>query len=295
MAYISCIEVAEGRSGNVDFKYQREYVRNFKVVVDTPTYGAYYAASCPSLPVIYSIHPEDPRARCIRLTPSQSSEDPTLWEVRADYAYSVDFAGVDPRIDSQQLGVDPGSRQQDPMLRLNDYSISTAKRPWSIVQDQAGNAILNSAGDPFIPPPEIEIVEATITIGMNSLVAPTPAWLGSVGKVNSNSMIIGPYAFGIGTLRMAHITAQPVYEYLTPYWRWSIEFGYRPSWQFIVLDAGLRQLVGGKLVPIYDPGTAIPTSVPLPLNGFGSALAAGGVPQFRAFDIYPRVSFPSPL
>jgi hypothetical protein len=296
-AYVYATEISEGRTGSVDYKFQRTYTRVFKVVVDDPTLGPYFVGSCPALPLIYSRHPDDIRAFCVSINPVQDSQDPTLWIVTCQYSYHVDGLGSDPRIDSQQQGIDPASRVDSPLSRPTDYTITTGSRPWAVYQDYQGNSIVNSAGDPFTPPIEIERVEAVITVGFNQANAPSTAWLGSVGRVNSNTMVIGPYTFGIGTIKCNRVSAQPVYENNVGYWRWSLEFGYRPTWAFVLVDSGLRTRLFFGATPrfIIDPVTAQKVDQPVLLDGGGLVLAAGGSPVYRSFDVYPRVAFPTPL
>ena len=90
MAYTLFTEVAEGRTASVDQKFNRTYTRVFLVRTDAATYGPAYAASHPSLPVIFSAHNEDAFAYCLSISPSQDQGDPTLWRITVNYGYNVD-------------------------------------------------------------------------------------------------------------------------------------------------------------------------------------------------------------
>ena len=81
MGYKLFSEVAEGRTASVDQKFNRTYTRVFLVRTDDPTYGPAYAASHPSLPIIFSAYPEDTDAYCLSISPSQDQGDPTLWRI----------------------------------------------------------------------------------------------------------------------------------------------------------------------------------------------------------------------
>lgn len=304
MGYTLFAEVHEGRQASVDSKFQRTYTRVFLVGTDAGTYGPFYAGSHPSLPLIYSSYPEDPYAFCVRLSPSQDQDDPTLWRVTAEYSYNLDLGtgGTgNPAVDAQQAGQAPADRVPNPLLRPRDYSISSGTYPWAVYRARNPSTgvydkgITNSAGDPFLPPVEIQRAEATITVGLNATSSPSAAWLGSVGCVNSNSMLIGPYSVGVGTVKLNKVSAQFVFENNMSYWRWSLEFGYRSTWSVEILDQGLRELVSGSLKFIRDPATGEKVDQPVLLDGAGAKLASGGTPYFRTFDVYPRVAFTTPL
>ena len=299
MAYTLFVEIHEGRQASVDSKFQRTYTRVFLVGTDSGNFGPAYAGSHPSLPIIFSRHPEDIAAFCVRLSPVQDSQDPTLWRVTAEYSYNPDLTmgggtGV-PAIDGQQQGVSPASRDSRPLFRPNDYSIATSTYPISIYKDFNNVAILNRAGDPFLPPLEIQRAEATITVGLNSLNAPSGAWLASAGQVNANTMVIGAYVANPGQAKLNSISAQFLYENGINYWRWTLVFGYRTTWAVEVLNQGLRELRAGKLVPILDDATGYKIDQPALLTVDGAKAAAGADPNYRTFNIYPRVTFPTPL
>ena len=299
MAYTLFSEIHEGRQASVDSKYQRTYTRVFLVGTDSGLYGPYYAGSHPSLPLIFSTHPEDAYALCVRLTPVQDSVDPSLWRVTAEYSYNPDLAAGggtgNPAIDGQQQGVAPASRSANPTTRPNDYSVATSTYPMAVWKDINNNTIDNAAGDPFLPPLEIQRAEATITVGLNSLNAPSGAWLGSVGCLNSNTMVIGAYNANPGQVKLNSISAQFLYENGLNYWRWTLVWGYRTTWAAELLNQGLRELRGGKLVPILDDATGYKVDQPALLTATGLKAAAGASPTFRTFNIYPRVTFPTPL
>ena len=297
MAYNLFYEIHEGRQASVDSKYQRTYTRIFLVGTDSGNYGPAYAGSHPSLPVIFSQHPEDAAAFCVRISPVQDSQEPTLWRVTAEYSYNPDLGGSgNPAIDGQQQGVAPADRKANPTTRPNDYSVATSTYPMAVWKDVVTNkAIVNKAGDPFLPPMEMQRAEATITVGLNSLNAPSGAWLGSVGCVNSNTMVIGAYNANPGQVKLNSISAQFLYENGINYWRWTLVWGYRTSWAAEVLNQGLREKRGTKVYPIYDVATGYKIDQPVLLTNDGEEAPQGADPVILSFNIYPRVTFPTPL
>jgi hypothetical protein len=303
MAYTLFTEVAEGRQATVDSKYNRTYTRVFLIRTDSPTYGPYYAGSHPSLPLIFSAYPDDANAFCVSLSPAQDQNDPRLWRVTAQYAYNTDMAAVNsapsgnPAVDTQQQGQPPASRVENPLSRPRDYSISTNAYPWAIEQDRFGNPLENSAGDPFIPVPEIQKGGATITVGLNSTSSPSAAWIGAIGYLNASSYTVGPYVIGAGLAKLNGVSASLAYENGVSYWRWQLTFEYRPDgWAWVVANKGKRQVnindPTGPLIEIMSKAGGV-VSNPVYLNASGYAIAPGGARTYATFHIYPRVAFPS--
>ena len=74
MAYVSFKELA-GKSGSVNSSFQRQYTRQFRIITDDATAGPFYAGSHPSLPLIFSVYPEDAKAFCVHSFPTRRSSD----------------------------------------------------------------------------------------------------------------------------------------------------------------------------------------------------------------------------
>lgn len=325
MAYTLFKEVIEGRSGSVDQRYQRAYKRVFLVKTDSPGYGPYYAGSHPNLPLVWSKHPEDPKAYCVGFSVDQDQNDGTLWRVTLNYAYNADTfqsGGLgtgptgNPAIDTQQQGQPPLERVQNPLLRPRDYQIATVAYPEALRGDVNGNGILNSAYDNFLPPAEIQRFGAQITIGLNYLYPPSEGWMSAVGKLNANTLTIKPPGSTISlaakTTRLNSLNAQAVYENDVAYWRWTLAFEFRPSttsytsgwvqlgsawpvlgWKLVLLDAGKRQWNGSEWSAFKDKGVQV--TEPKLMDGSGGRLSANTKPYYKAWDIYPTITFPSPL
>lgn len=300
MAYTLIKETAEGRSAGVDQKYQRTYARVFIVRTSSSSYGAAYAASHPSLPRVFSRHPDDRIAFCTGLDVSQDGNDPQQWRITANYAYYE----ADAAVDTQQKGQDPADRVENPLLRPRDYGISTSS--YNFATQNACNTstnaytvpIVNSAGDPFLPPAEVVKGAATVTVGLNSTVSPSATWIAAIGALNASTYTVGPYVIGAGLAKLDSVSATKTFENDVSYWRWSLSFSYRPSgWAYVVMDAGKRRKVGGVSPPITITVNGVPVSSPVPLTGSGRPMTQtqidAGSYTYLTFHIYPRVSFPS--
>ncbi len=333
MGFVSFGEKS-GQGGEANSGYQRSYTRIFEIVTDTATDTTYAVGSHPSLPAIFSVHPQDSRAFCTSLSPQQDTEDPTIWTVRASYGYQLDGWTMgggggggtgNPLIDSQQVGVAPGSRVDDALTRPRDYKfgsvVTGSKVKWT---DIYGNPTTNTVGDLIDPPWQEDTYGVMISVGLNSTTAPGNNWVLALGKLNSSTLVLGPWSITAKNARLRGIEASPVYESYT-YYRWNLifevrEYGLRSDpadpvangWCWWPLNQGLRakKTVGGVTTVQHvkdETGNYVTAPVPLRKDGF----VVSGAPTFDAddnvngwtgddffhncFEMIPSVSFPSPL
>lgn len=104
-----------------------------------------------------STHPDDARFLCKRLAGKQDTRSPLHWRVTADY-------------DTKPWDNDD---EENPLDRRTKVSWSTVKYQKAIEKDRDGEAILNSAGDYFDPPPLKDVSRWTATITKNLDAIPT--------------------------------------------------------------------------------------------------------------------------
>jgi len=323
MAYVSFKELA-GKSGSVNSSFQRQYTRQFRIITDDATAGPFYAGSHPSLPLIFSVYPEDAKAFCVSLSPVQDGDNPLAWTVTAQYAYAMDawvgggggggggmMATGNPQIDTQQKGQPPASRVSNPLSRPRDYTFQTINVGQRVVEKDVvtDEPIVNTAGDPISPPYMIDIPAIAITIGLNSTSAPGDGWVSALGKINTNTLTIGSWIIAAKRARLRGISANLVYEEGLSYWRWSINFEVRYSWTWDLRSVGLeakqyaRDAAGNQTTvkgPIKKNGKYITQPVGLDAQGFvAENTEAAGVWTDNAaqlsFDVVASTTFPSPL
>ena len=315
-----------GQSGSVDAGFSRRYSKEFVVEVDTPDASVWFVGSHPSLPKIFNQHPDDLLAYCVNITPTQRADNPFVWDVKAEFSYSLDtrsglVATGNPLIDEQMQGKPPAERQQatTPMLRGNDYSYSVIQYGVQRVDEdtQTGNTIANTLGDPFTTNPERKTYALKIVVGMNMIGAPNHEWEIRVGKLNLDAITIGTRMFSAKTVMFESITSDLVYEESVSYWRWKLEFlslvppdgktSRADAWKWSVVNRGSR----GKHITIdknnvKGPVTVVPWGVAsktgegghhdLDKDGFFRELQDPKTAQHKlSFNIHNTADFPGAI
>ena len=317
MAYKTFRELA-GESGNVNSAFQTSYTKTFLIEVDEPTDSVFYVGSHPSLPLIFSPHPSDPRAFCVSINPQQDSDNPLIWRVTCQWSMAMDSMGVggmqvatgNPFIDSQQAGKPPTQRQEQPLVRGNDYSYDTIVIGKEVVEfdEVTLDAILNTAGDPFETLPEREIYGLQITIGRNLPGPPGSAWDNLAGKLNRNTCLIGTRTCAPRTAMMMPTSAQLLYENSTAYWRWThrVVIKTADDWKWHPMSKGKNGILpfrdgpGAGAAIVYRKGNIarhyrnLAGDQPLDENGYVVALTTGATPHRMSFnylmdDVFPEV------
>jgi len=264
-------ELSDARQGK-NTRGVRSYTRVFRVVTDSQSDGPYVVGSATGLPLIGSVHNEDPGAWCYELTPENT--DPWRgWTVSALYD-SV-----------QELNENP--LNEPAVIEWDGENFDEA-----LVVDRNGHAVLNSAGDPF----ENAMRERTrrVVMVMKNVDA-VPTWMLDAEDAVNDAMF---------TLDGFFIPANKAKIGAPKLGRWQTRNGTRyremhlmiklnkDGWNFKPLDAGFRFRNGAnELVRITsDDGTDITT--PVCLDGSGAVLSDptpstavyGDVEQYPEFD-----------
>ena len=152
------------------------------------------------------------------------------------------------------------------------YRLEWQTRPEPVWADINGKPIVNSAGDLFDPPIEIDRLIGIITVERaENISLNIPGTLALSGKVNASSW----NGFEPKTVRVAPI-GLPSLEYSQEsnqfYYPMTYVFEWNPNtWTREPLDAGYRQRISGKSVTILDD-SGQPLSSPGLLDGHGNYL-----------------------
>jgi hypothetical protein len=268
-------EISEGRSAN-NTKGQRSYTRKFKLKSSANSEGPYAVGSNASLPRIGSLHPEDSFAWCVSLQVDQFSGR-FGWIVTANYSSERELSEVPTN---------------DPAIIT--WSSEQFQRP--AVFDKDGNAIVNSAGDPFDPPNMMDDSRRVVTVTKN--LTTVPAWILTYqDAVNSDVFTVDGVSIGAGLAKIQSVSVGEVQSRNATSFR-TVSFTIhlqKDGWLLEPLDAGFREIdyASGSLVNILNPGDSEQPSAPVPLDGSGAALDNPSTTNnvFLSFTVYETKVF----
>jgi len=270
-------EIPGGRQGKNSLGI-RTYQRQFRLITDNKNDGPYAIGSHASLPRIGSVHPEDASAWCRELTVENDAPF-AGWVVTANYS------------SERELSETPTS---DPAVITWDSE--QFQRP--LIQDNTGDAVVNSAGDFFDPPPMIDDSRRVVSVQKNLTAVPT--WiLDYQDAVNSDQFTVDGVTIAIGTAKMQRVSVgQEDIRNGTTFRQVTFTMHLqRDGWTMDILDAGFRRIDPGdstkRIAISLDDGTE-PTT-PALLDGSGGLLSnptpANAV--FKTFSVYKTRAFSS--
>ena len=251
---------------------------NFHTAADVYQYGLDNSI----LPLPYvSYHPILLGPSCRNVKVTQDDGAPRKWTIEAEYSSK-------PIRENQQ--------EENPLNRPAQIEIETASYKRAIWQDIDSKAVLNSAGDYFDPP--IEIDQAFWTFRVKKNVADLPTWILDYENAVNNSAItirglsLPQYTAKLSNIRVGDLKIEGDYQYF--------EFSYivevrRDKWiPLKVLDQGLRFKSGTDRKHIMDNSTPPrPVSSPRLLNGSGAVLSDPTPTNavYREFTVYYARNF----
>ncbi len=230
----------------------RTYTRAFDFETSSQADDAYEVGSHPNAPVIGSAFRD---AWCISSTPT-CTEPWKGWRITAEYSSEREM-NVDPTQDAMQI------------------RIYTEQFQKPAVFNKDNELIVNSAGDPYDPPPMMDDSRRVISLVRN--VASCPSWvLDYQDAVNSDSFVVYgvTYAAGVGKVQSVSMSNLQKRNGIDFYSLEILIHLQRNGWKLKTLDAGFRELgYGGELINILNDGDDERVSAPVPLDGSGGALS----------------------
>jgi hypothetical protein len=279
MAVVRCNEVWESRTGRINYKFQRTYVRRFRVFVDDTTDGAVTVrlgvTSAYGI-TLGSAYPEDLYAWAKDIDVSQDSADPLIWYVTVNYDSVWEF--------------DPADANENPLLRPEQRSVSYETQEKFVRYDLDDESILNSAGTPVNPPMSLQRTIQVLRIKQNR--ATVPATADAMNKVN-NATWRG-HAARTCLLRAPEV--EEVWEGTSRYYAVTWVVAIRPDEPWTptkVLDEGFYEWDA-----FYDEAQLIrdvygnPASAPRLLDGNGALLDTEvDDPVYLEFRFHEEVNF----
>lgn len=239
--------------------------RNWLITVDSRYENQrtiYNQTAGTSLPIIFQSHPSNIFATCRSLTIDHYQG--FVWKAKADYS-------TEPLTQSER------ERAEDPVPvnRRVKVSWSAANYDKVIVKDKDDNAVINSAGDYYDPPPSVPWDRLTFHFRKN-YASPSP-WISSYcNSVNVSPISILGIAIPAGMARFTQPSGSEEREENGQIFHettWNIEVDNK-TWQLEVLDEGLRYLdpddATKRINAVDDDGNEV--SSPILLNGSGAKL-----------------------
>lgn len=194
---------------------------------------------------------------------------------------------------------DPPRDQENPLDRPPEVSWSFAQFQRVAEKDMAGNAILNSAGQPFDPPIQVDDSRPVCDIERNEDTFDPNIVFAYKDAINSDALDIGGLTVLPGQAKMSNIGARRQFENSQYYWKVNYQIQVKADgWALSILDQGWYKTGNnGKPTPCLDDQGNEVTS-PVLLDGNGGQLTlppapAGqpGGPFFKTFDVYPELPF----
>jgi hypothetical protein len=288
MAVGSVREVHEGRRGQDDtFATQTTYVRNFIVITDNPKDGPDTVLASDDLPTILeSWQPPNLNLNanivCVNRVPEQDARDRCVWRVRCEYTSdTVANAILEPAEVDWQTELVPFAYSL--CYSVNYRNTPTFEPVYDIYPDPFpfGAATLptvaavNSAGDPFDPPPMGQRPLPKLVIVRNEASSPLSSKQRFERTLNTDTF----QGYAGGCSHMLQITGQKVHPTYTTgsfdYFYWKVRYeilfddlGFSQK----VIDAGFRYKDGGGVLQQCRDLYNQPYSKPTALDGLGGVL-----------------------
>lgn len=222
-------------------------------------------------------HPVKTYAFLKNLTPSATANR-LVWDITGSYQ---------ERPDRER------DEAQNPLEEPTTLSWSSEARAIALSKDKDGNAIVNSAGQPFDPPLTGDTHTLVATIKYNSAEFNPVLGVDFQDAVNEAATVVGNVNAGARMAKVLEIGAEERFFEDIIYWEATIKVGLRrETWDRVVMDMGVYSLDDdGKIVrAITEDGEE--ATEPLKLDGSGKILDPQTAPAvFRTFRVAAEKDF----
>lgn len=267
-------------TGKIDLDYNRTSSRTYYMIFNTGDNEQFVIDNCGI--TMWSAHPNKSSLLVSSLSASPVGEinhngtNARRWAVQVEY-------GTPP-----PLRVVGGPLQQPVRKTMVPYLKSEAA-----YKDFSGVPILNTAGDPFNPPLEIERMCLNLTVHRNEVAPNIQTLVGLSNKVNLATW----NGFAAKTVKVLPIEL-PFQEYDNEsgqlYYPMKYNFDIDPNnWKAKVLNQGFRELKSGKIIKIIGDDNE-PVDDPVLLKTDGSKVAYPATSStivIREFDVFATTDF----
>lgn len=232
----------------------RSYVDVYSLMTSDRSEGAYAVGSHTSLPRIGAAHYDDPYAWCIRLDVNNVAPW-AGWEVTASYSSEYEV-------------------NENPLNEPARITITGEKYQEVAQTDRNGDAVLNSAGDPFVDPPVMRDKTNRI-LHVQKNVSSVPSWFfASEDAVNSADIVIRGLTVPERCAKLENITMSELQERNgIGFYVLTFDLHLRAAtWNAQPLQAGFRELVSGVQRKITTAGDGTDITTPALLDAAGAAI-----------------------
>jgi hypothetical protein len=232
----------------------------------------------------FDFHPTNPFHLCRELKITSETRSPLHWICEATYS-------------SEPLAINDQDEQniQDPTLRPPKIKWQTNAYRKPIWADRYGNAIVNSAGDYFDPPIEVDVNRFSATINKN--VAGIPIEIVEYDKAVNDSafyiqgIYVGPYVARLASVEIGELATENEYYYFP--FTCTLEFR-SETWNVKPLQQGYNYKSGSERKVILDDSTPPrPVTSPRLLAEDGSLLdnPTPATAVYGDFEVYDPLDF----
>ncbi len=306
MAVVHVEELWPGRGGKDGIEKKFTHTRIFEVKTDDPADDEMTAGAAEGLPRNGDAHPNNDRAAMIDIDCQNSDDDPTLWLVVCTYSTEIpgnqarETAGYDPTSGASiptgggGEGTDPYQRAENPLDRPATYRVDWESTTEICTEGTFGAAIKNSAGDPFDPPPQVEVSYPVITIEKNYPIGDPILNLDVQDEYQDAVNLDAWHGIDAGKCRFVGLNVIYGFENGVRFGRVTFRIKIRKKgWLLRLVDCGFREFVPGsltpppadKMEPIRDEH-GVEVAQPVPLDGAGRKLTPGAALVYLEFSIY---------
>jgi hypothetical protein len=295
VAIVTVKRIPEGDSSSQTLDSEKGIVRKYTVQyqvltndLDDDSLTVLSSGSLPAMAASYSV--SDLGAIVIQRDANRDASQPLLWNVTINYAS-----------DGINLPLAPWEREVK-------WSVITKTADTALQYDVRGEdfPLINSAGDPYLPP--VSVPRGTMVFRAEWAVLGEEIdieWYRAfLDKVNNPEFTAFPCptAYPDFSVLVESIEASQDELDGSPFWKLTCQLalkleevvsdwdeeegtytyttigGWRPS---KILDQGFNEKIGTRRIPILETGSSNPKSTPTLLDGAGAKLAVDGDPVFN--------------
>jgi hypothetical protein len=292
----------KSRSGGISDDGHRSYTVVYQVESDSLNVEPDAVEDAVGI-AYYAPYPTDPAARLKRKSVSQEGSELYFHSVTLEYDTKPSpFDKGTAEAGGAATPSEPGTNSGATPPNLRPWVVK-----WGSVQTEVplekdrtvndeyptGKPVVNSAGQPFDPPVMVPSSNPTLTITAFRLLQRSDLILVFMDAVNAFPF----FGWPPGHARCTSYSVTSQYEQGAFFWQVDVTVEFRKkAWNPIrVLDAGTvkktgSELDGYKYRPCTD-GLGQAVTSPVPLDGFGGQLAAGGTPVYLEFNGHDYADF----